>query len=201
MNINQDIETLINKMSRLPGLGPRSARRAVLHLLKNKDKAFSQLITAMQTVHASTRECPVCGNIDVFTEKCSICSDTARNNQLICIVESVSDVWAIERSNCFNGTYHILHGLLSSLDGNGPDGLLLDRLIKRCEENNVSEIVIALSATLDGQTTDQYIRGYISDVQSCSNIKISSLAVGIPIGGELDFIDDGTLFTAFNFRK
>ena len=198
-NISPDIETLVGKISRLPGLGPRSARRIVLHLLKNKDRVLEPLITALDVVKNRVRECPMCGNLDAFDSVCHICADPLRSNKLLCIVENVSDIWAIERSKCFSGKYHVLHHLLSSMSGRGPEDLMLDKLLLRCEENDVAEIVIALSATLDGQTTDQYIRSYIQS--SKDNIKLTSLAVGIPMGGELDFLDDGTLFTAFNFRK
>lgn len=199
IGISPDIETLIGKVSRLPGLGPRSARRIVLHLLKNKDKLLEPLITALSTVQDQVKECPICGNLDIFEQACHICSDPLRSGNLLCIVESVSDIWAVERSKCFNGKYHVLHHLLSSINGNGPESLMLDKLLLRCERDEITEVVFALSATLDGQTTDQYIRSYISS--SKPDIKLTSLAVGIPMGGELDFLDDGTLFTAFNFRK
>lgn len=199
IGISPDIETLIGKVSRLPGLGPRSARRIVLHLLKNKDKLLEPLITALSTVQDQVKECPICGNLDIFEQTCHICSDPLRSVSLLCIVESVSDIWAVERSKCFNGKYHVLHHLLSSINGNGPESLMLDKLLLRCERDEITEVVFALSATLDGQTTDQYIRSYISS--SKPDIKLTSLAVGIPMGGELDFLDDGTLFTAFNFRK
>lgn len=197
--ISPDIETLIGKVSRLPGLGPRSARRIVLHLLKNKERTLEPLITALNCVYNTVKECPVCGNLDIFENVCHICADPQRNSSLLCVVENVSDIWAIERSRCFNGKYHVLHNLLSSLNGSGPESLMLDRLLLRCEQDNVTEVVIALSATLDGKTTDQYIRSYISEAKR--NIKLTSLAVGIPMGGELEFLDDGTLFTAFNYRQ
>lgn len=200
-DISPDIESLIGKVSRLPGLGPRSARRLVLHLLRNKEKALEPLLISLRVVCDKVRTCPECGNLDVFETKCHICNDAKRKTDTICVVENVADVWAIERSRCFAGKYHILHGLLSSINGISPDTLGLDKLVKRCAENSVSEIILALSATLDGQTTDQYIRTYLQSLESCANIKLTSLAVGIPIGGELDFLDDGTLFTAFNFRK
>lgn len=200
-NVGTDIEILINKMSRMPGLGPRSARRVVLHLLSNKEKLLKPLIDVLENIYQNVKECPICGNIDTFNEICSICENPLRNAKTICIVEGVSDLWAIERSKCFSGKYHVLKGLLSSIEGKGPEVLMLDKLIKRCIENSVEEIVIALSATVDGQTTDQYIRNYLNSLKECSSIKKTSLAVGIPFGGELDFMDDGTLFTAFNFRK
>ncbi len=200
-HINSDIDVLVNKISRLPGLGPRSARRIVLHLLRSREKTFSALISALQYVYDNVKRCPICGNMDVFDECCSICNDTSRNNETICIVESISDIWVIERSGCYNGKYHVLNGLLSSIDGYGPELLMLDKLAQRCQQHNVNEIIIALSTTLDGQTTDQYIRTYLQSIDGCKDIKVASLAVGMPVGGELDILDDGTLFTAFNFRK
>lgn len=200
-HINSDIDILVSKISRLPSLGPRSARRIVLHLLRNKEKAFSTLITSLKHVYDNVKQCPICGNMDVFDECCSVCSDTLRSNETICIVESISDIWVIERSGCYNGKYHVLNGLLSSISGCGPEMLMLDKLVQRCQQHNVKEIIIALSTTLDGQTTDQYIRNYLQNIECCKDIKIASLAVGMPVGGELDILDDGTLFTAFNFRK
>lgn len=200
-NIGVDIEVLINKMARMPGFGPRSARRVVLHLLSNKEKFLKPLLDNLHNVYENVKVCPICGNIDTFEEICSICSNELRSSQTICIVESVADLWAIERSKCFSGKYHVLKWLLSSIEGKGPEVLMLENLVERCRENSVAEIIIALSATIDGQTTDQYIRNYIRSFDEFSNMKITSLAVGIPLGGELDFMDDGTLFTAFNFRK
>jgi recombination protein RecR len=150
----------------------------------------------MGDVHANVKVCPVCSNIDAFADVCSICADKKRRRDVVCVVESVSDLWAIERTSCFGGQYHVLKGLLSSLDGQGPEFLRLDKLQKRCHEDNVSEIIIALSATVEGQTTDHYIKKFFQE----KNIKITSLAHGIPIGGELDYLDDGTLFTAFSAR-
>ena len=192
-----DIETLIQKISRLPGLGPRSARRIVVHLIKNKEQTLEPLLFGLDNVSKKIKECPICSNVDTFDDICSICADSTRRKDLICIVESVADLWAIERSYCFRGQYHILKGLLSSLDGQGPEFLLLDQLKKRCEENHVTEIIVALSATVEGQTTDHYIRHFFKD----KDIKITSLAHGIPMGGELDYLDDGTLLTAFSARS
>jgi recombination protein RecR len=154
------------------------------------------LLTSMDNVYKNVKVCPICSNIDAFLETCSICSNKKRRKDLICIVENVADLWALERTSCFNGQYHVLKGLLSSLDGQGPEVLELEKLWKRCEENNVEEIIIALSATVEGQTTDHYIKNFFKD----KNVKITSLAHGIPIGGELDYLDDGTLFAAFSAR-
>lgn len=194
--MSTDVELLIQKISRLPGLGNRSARRIVVYLLQNCEQSLEPILGILQKVHDNVKVCPVCGNIDTFENVCSICTDISRNKSVICIVESVSDLWALERTSCFSGQYHVLKGLLSSIDGKGPEVLLLDKLFKRCEENKVEEIIIALSATVEGQMTDNYIREQFRD----KNIKITSLARGIPIGGELDYLDDSTLFTAFSER-
>lgn len=194
--MSPDIETLVQKISRLPGLGPRSARRIVLHLLKNKEQNLEPILMSMKNVHEKVRVCPICFNIDTFDDCCSICSDSRRLKDVICIVESVADLWAIDRTSCFAGQYHVLKGLLSSIEGRGPEVLMLEHLKKRCEENNITEIIVALSATVEGQTTELYIRNFFKD----TNIKITSLARGIPIGGELDYLDDGTLLTAFTAR-
>lgn len=195
--MGSEIETLIQKISRLPGLGQRSARRIVVYMMKNKDNIFQPILVSMQKVFDSVKTCPRCFNVDSFVgDACSICSDNSRKKDIICVVESISDLWAIEKTFCFKGEYHVLDGLLSSFENKGPEVLMLEHLSKRCEENGVSEIVIALSATVEGQTTNHYIRNFFKD----KNIKITSLAHGIPIGGELDYLDDATLFTAFSAR-
>jgi recombination protein RecR len=194
--MSPDIEALIQKISRLPGLGPRSARRIVIHLMGNREQSLEPILASLGHVYRNIKVCPICGNLDAFAEVCSICSDKRRRRDVICIVENVSDLWAIERTSCFHGQYHVLKGLLSSLDGRGPEFLKLDSLQQRCQENSVSEIIIALIATVEGQTTDHYIRNFFKD----KSIKITSLAHGIPMGGELDYLDDGTLFTAFSAR-
>ena len=195
--MSPDIEVLIQKISRLPGLGPRSARRIAIHLIQHNEDILEPMLKCMQKVHENVKVCPVCGNIDAFEETCSICSDHSRKDDLICIVENVADLWAIERTACFNGKYHVLKGLLSSVNEQGTEVLLLDKLNDRCKSNDVKEIIVALSATIEGQTTDYYIKNYFKD----KNVKVSTLAHGIPIGGELDYLDDGTLFTAFSARK
>lgn len=195
--MSPDIEVLIQKISRLPGLGPRSAQRIAVHLMQHNEDILEPLLTSLKKIHENIRVCPVCGNVDTFQEICSICSDKSRRSDLICVVESVTDLWAVERTSCFNGTYHILKGLLSSINEQGPEVLLLDKLSARCEGKSEMEIILALSATVEGQTTDNYIRHFFKD----KNIKISSLAHGIPMGGELDYLDNGTLFTAFSARK
>jgi recombination protein RecR len=194
--MNSDIEVLVQKISRLPGLGPRSARRIVIHLLRNRQESLDPILLGLKNVSENIKTCPICSNIDIFTDVCSICSNTKRNKDVICIVENVADLWAIERTSCFHGRYHILNGLLSSIEGRGPEVLMLDKLLKRCEEASVSEIIVALSATVEGQTTSHYIKGFLND----KNIKVTFLAHGIPVGGELEYLDDGTLFTAFSAR-
>lgn len=192
-----DIETLIQKISRLPGLGQRSARRIVVHMLRNKDNIFQPILSSMLRVSDTVKTCPICFNVDSFEgDCCSICSDPSRKKDAICIVENVSDLWALERTFCFKGQYHVLDGLLSSLENKGPEVLKLEHLSERCVKDEVSEIVIALSATVEGQTTNHYIRNFFKD----RGIKITALAHGIPIGGELDYLDDATLFTAFSAR-
>lgn len=192
-----EIEILIQKMSRLPGLGPRSARRVVIHMLKNREQIFEPIIMCLSKVFENVKVCPECFNLDTFTDKCSICSDRSRKEDLICVVESVADLWAIERTYCFKGKYHVLKGLLSSIEGKGPEVLMLDSLYNRCKTYNVCEIIIALSATVEGQTTSHYIKKFFKD----KGIKTTTLAHGIPMGGELDYLDDATLFTAFLERS
>jgi recombination protein RecR len=166
-------------------------------MIKNRAVSLEPLLVSMTRVYQNVKTCPICYNIDAFDDVCSICSDQRRKRDVICIVESVADLWALERTSCFRGQYHILKGLLSSIDGNGPEVLLLDQLAQRCSDNEVTEIVIALSATVEGQTTDHYIRNFFSE----KNIKTTSLAHGIPVGGELDYLDDGTLLAAFSARR
>lgn len=194
--MSPDIEALIQKISRLPGLGPRSARRIVIHLIRNREQSMEPVLINLGQVFKNVKVCPICSNIDTFSDICSICSDKKRRRDVICIVENVADLWAVERTSCFSGQYHVLKGLLSSLDGRGPEFLKLDELQKRCVENQVAELIVALSATVEGQTTDHYIKNFFKN----KNMKITSLAHGIPIGGELDYLDDGTLFAAFSAR-
>ncbi|MDR2645735.1 MAG: recombination mediator RecR [Holosporaceae bacterium] len=197
MAMSPDIETLIQKISKLPGLGARSARRIVIHLIRNREQSMEPMLQSMEAVYKNVKVCPICANIDTFSDVCSICSDKKRRRDLICIVENVADLWAIERTSCFAGQYHVLKGLLSSLEGQGPEFLMLETLQQRCNDDAVVEIVIALSATVEGQTTDHYIKNFFKD----KDIKITSLARGIPIGGELDYLDEGTLFAAFSARS
>ena len=195
-NAPPDIETLIDLMARLPGLGPRSARRAVLMLLKRRDAVMAPLAAVMAEVAANARDCARCGNIS-SSDICAICSDDRRANGEICVVEDVADLWAMERGGAFKGRYHVLGGTLSALDAVGPDELRIPLLLKRMVEEDVREVILALNATVEGQTTAYYI----ADVLSGFGISITSLAQGVPIGGELDYLDDGTIGAALKARR
>lgn len=192
---NDPIDALIGLMARLPGLGPRSARRAVLHLIRKRAALLRPLAEAMMAVAESARECLNCGNVGT-EDICEICRSEARGNGLICVVEDVSDLWAMERANVFTGRYHVLGGTLSALDGVGPDQLRIPQLLTRLEAENVTEVILALNATVDGQTTAHYIADRLE-----GRVALSSLAQGVPIGGELDYLDDGTITAALNARK
>ena len=191
-----EIDTLIRLFSRLPGFGVRSARRAVLHLIKKKETQLLPLSAAIQNVIDNICVCSVCGNLD-SNDPCHICQDLRRDEGVLCIVQDVADLWAIERSNAFKGRYHVLGGLLSAIEGTGPEELRLPVLEKRVRENNISELILALPATVDGQTTGHYIAERFKNMP----VRISSLAQGIPIGGELDYLDDGTIQTALKARR
>ncbi len=192
----QYLEKLIKKVSKLPGLGPRSSRRVVLHLLKDKEKLLLPLIEDLTTVANNIRSCIECGNLDEDVI-CQICKDSSRNQNLLCVVETVADLWALERSNVYNGKYHILGGVLSAIDGINPEQLNIASLEKRLENKSITEIIIAISATLDGQTTAHYL----AEILSKFNINITRLAHGLPVGGELDFLDDGTIAQALKARN
>jgi recombination protein RecR len=192
----RDIERLIEMMARLPGLGPRSARRAVLHLIKKRAVLMAPLAQTMQTVAASARECATCGNFGT-SETCDICSDERRATGVICVVEDVADLWAMERAGAFKGRYHVLGGTLSALDAMGPDELRIPRLVARTTDEGISEVILALNATVDGQTTAHYIAEALEPI----GVAITSLAQGVPVGGELDYLDDGTIQAALRARK
>ena len=187
---------LINIFSKLPSLGPRSARRIVLYLLKNKEKIIPTLITTIENVKSELSYCHLCGNVDVINP-CNICADDKRKNGKLCIVEDIGDLWAIEKSKAFNGTYHVLGGVLSAMDGVGPDQLNIVSLLKRLESGSIKEVIIATNATTEGQITGQYI----ADEGAKFKILITRLAQGIPIGGELDLLDYNTMSTAFTSRS
>ncbi len=191
-----EIDTLVHLLSKLPALGPRSARRAVLYLLKKKDSTMAPLISTLQEVYDSVQSCPVCGNMDTQSP-CAICSDEKRDRTTVCVVQDVSDLWALERSNAFKGVYHVLGGVLSALDGVGPEDLKIASLIGKVQSGGINEVLLALPATVDGQTTAHYIAESLEGLP----VKISRLSHGIPVGGELDYLDDGTLQTAIKTRR
>lgn len=192
---SSEIQRLIQLLSRLPGLGPRSGRRAALHLLQKKESHMAPLIEAITNAFQTIQTCKSCFNLD-SNHICSICDDPKRDQHTICIVESVSDLWAMERSNTYRGQYFVLGGNLSAIQGIGPDQLNLAALVEKLQTKNFQEAIFALSATLDGQTTMHYVRERISTYVT----SISSLAHGVPVGGELDYLDDGTLSTAMIHR-
>ncbi len=192
----RDIDRLIELMARLPGLGPRSARRAVLHMLRKREAVMAPLAQSLAQVVISARDCTVCGNIGT-NDPCAICADPRRSTGEICVVETVSDLWAMERGQIFKGRYHVLGGTLSALDAIGPDELRIPALLRRITDENATEVILALNATIDGATTAHYL----ADALAPAGITVSSLAQGVPIGGELDYLDDGTIGAALKARK
>ncbi len=191
----RDIENLIDLMAKLPGLGPRSARRAVLYLIRKRALVLTPLADAMQVVAATARECLTCGNVGT-TDICDICTAEKRANGELCVVEDVADLWAMERAAVFKGRYHVLGGTLSALDAVGPEDLRIPRLVQRVADEGITEVILALNATVDGQTTAHYIAEELE-----GRCKVTSLAQGVPIGGELDYLDDGTISAALRARK
>jgi recombination protein RecR len=189
-----ELDTLIQLLARLPGLGPRSARRAALYLLKRRESVLEPLAAAMAKAAAAIRPCPDCGNLDTASP-CAICADPARDGSTICVVEELADLWALERTGAFRGRYHVLGGTLSALDGIGPEELNIPRLLARIAPGQ--EIILALSATVEGQTTAHYLAERLAG----SGTRLSRLAQGVPIGGELDYLDDGTLTAALQTRR
>jgi len=189
------IDDLIKKLARLPGLGPRSARRAALFLLQNRDRLMVPLARTMHDVATQIRSCAECGNLDT-ADVCKICTDTRRDRSLICVVEDVGSLWAIERAAVFSGLYHVLGGTLSAIDGRGPEDLHVDRLVRRAKLPETNEVILALSATVDGQTTAHYIQERLAELP----LDVTRLAHGVPVGGELDYLDDGTLAQALKAR-
>jgi recombination protein RecR len=190
-----EIERLIQLLARLPGLGPRSARRAALFLIKKREQIMAPLTVAMQTAFEKIEICRLCGNIDT-QNPCAICTDVRRDPAIIIVVADVADLWALERAHGLNARYHVLGGTLSPLDGVGPQDLAIEALISRAQDPAVKEIVLALSATVDGQTTAHYI----TDLLHGANVKVTRLAHGVPVGGELDYLDEGTLAAAIRQR-
>lgn len=191
-----EIEGLIQLLAKLPGLGPRSARRAALHLIKNRDKLLGPLTEALAEVRDKVTVCSVCGNVDT-QDPCTLCTDPRRDRSIICVVEEVGDLWALERAGVLNSLYHVLGGTLSAIGGTRPEDLNIGGLLKRAGESEVRELVLALNATVEGQTTAHYI----SDRLQGLGIQVSRLAHGVPVGGELDYLDEGTLAAAVKARR
>lgn len=191
-----DLDRLIQLLAKLPGMGPRSARRAALKLVRRRDAMLLPLLQALSDVAQSVRPCSVCGNFD-SADPCAICRDTGRDGSTICVVEDVASLWALERSQIYRGRYHVLGGVLSALDGIGPEDLGIDRLAERARDPQVREVILALGATVDGQTT-AYV---IADRLAGGTATVSRLGHGVPVGGELDFLDDGTIAAALKARR
>jgi recombination protein RecR len=191
-----ELDRLIQLLAKLPGLGPRSARRAALHLVKRKEALMLPLAEALAAAADKVHPCPVCGNLDT-EDPCSICRDPRREQSILCVVEEVADLWALERAAAFRGRYHVLGGTLSALDGVGPSDLNIEALIRRVAGGGLKEVILATNATVDGQTTAHYI----TDRLAATGVAVSRLAHGVPVGGELDYLDDGTLAAALKARR
>lgn len=191
-----EIEALTQALSRLPGLGPRSARRAVLHLLKKRETALDPLLSALTAVSRRLSTCGICGNVDT-SDPCAICADPRRDARALCVVEEVADLWALDRSRLFPGKFHVLGGRLSALEGVRPEDLRVDGLVRRVAAGGIDEVVLAMNATLDGQTTAHYL----AERLEAYPIRITQLAHGLPVGGELDYLDEGTLAQALRARR
>lgn len=191
-----EIDKLTKIIAKLPALGTRSARRIVLHLLKKKETTLLPLITALQDVADHIKKCPVCGNFDT-QDVCSICSDTTRDAEIVCVVQDVADLWAMERVGIYKGQYHVLGGILSALDGITPEDLNIESLFKRIQSGIIKEVILALPATIDGQITSHYLLTRLKE----QHMKVTTLAQGIPMGAELDYMDDGTIQLALSARK
>ena len=193
---SQEIEALAGALARLPGLGPRSARRAVLHLMKKRESALEPLLAALQTVAGKLSTCTTCGNVDT-ADPCTICRDPRRDERSLCVVEEVSDLWALDRSRLFPGKYHVLGGRLSALEGVRPEDLHIDTLVRRVAAGGIDEVVLAMNATLEGQTTAHYLAERLEKYP----VRLTQLAHGLPVGGELDYLDEGTLAQALRARR
>lgn len=191
-----ELDRLIQLLAKLPGLGPRSARRAALHLVKRKEALMLPLAEALNVAAEKVHPCPVCGNLDT-EDPCAICRDPRREQSILCVVEEVADLWALERAAAFRGRYHVLGGTLSALDGVGPSDLNIEALIRRVAAGGLKEVILATNATVDGQTTAHYI----TDRLAVTGVAVSRLAHGVPVGGELDYLDDGTLTAALKARR
>jgi recombination protein RecR len=193
---SQEIEALANALARLPGLGPRSARRAVLHLMKRREGALQPLLAALQTVSERLSTCSNCGNVDT-RDPCTICIDPRRDDKSLCVVEEVSDLWALDRSRLFPGRFHVLGGKLSALEGVRPEDLMIEQLLRRVAAGGIDEVVLAMNATLEGQTTAHYLAEQLEKFP----VRLTQLAHGLPVGGELDYLDEGTLAQALRARR
>lgn len=193
---SQEIEKLSSALARLPGLGPRSARRAVLWLVKRRETGLVQLLEALSAVRDSLVECDTCGNVDT-SNPCGICADPRRDQRSLCVVEDVADLWALDRAKLFTGRYHVLGGRLSALEGVRPEDLAIGKLLERVEQGGIDEIVLAMNATLEGQTTAHYIAERLEGLP----VRVTQLAHGLPVGGELDYLDEGTLAQALRARR
>jgi recombination protein RecR len=193
---SQEIETLSAALARLPGLGPRSARRAVLWLVKRRETALGQLLQALTAVQDTLVECHVCGNVDT-RDPCGVCADPRRDQRQLCVVEDVADLWALDRAKLFTGRYHVLGGRLSALEGIRPEDLSIGKLIERVAAGGIDEVVLAMNATLEGQTTAHYL----AERLEAHPVRITQLAHGLPVGGELDYLDEGTLAQALRARR
>ena len=191
-----DLDALIHLLAKLPGLGPRSARRAALHLIKRREALMQPLAEAMLAAAERVRACSICGNLDT-ADPCALCRDPRRDPKLLCVVEDVADLWAIERTAAFRGRYHVLGGTLSALEGIGPEDLRIDALIARATGGEVRELILALNATVEGQTTSHYV----TDRLAGTGVAVTRLAHGVPVGGELDYLDEGTLSAALAQRR
>ncbi len=191
-----EIERLIQLLAKLPGLGPRSARRAALYMIKRREAVLDPLAAALTAAAEKVRECSVCGNLD-SRDPCAVCSDVRRDAAVICVVEEVADLWALERTAAFSGRYHVLGGTLSALDGRGPEDLDIAALVARAASEEVKEVILATSATVEGQITAHYI----ADRLAGCGVTVSGLAQGVPVGGELDYLDDGTIAAALKARR
>lgn len=192
----QEIDALTQALARLPGFGQRSARRAVLHMMKKRETVLSPLLAALERVKDRLTVCSICNNVDT-SDPCAICTDPRRDSTSLCVVEEVSDLWALDRGRLFGGLYHVLGGKLSALDGVRPEDLAIDSLLTRVADSKIDEVVLAMNATLEGQTTAHYIADRLSTLP----VRITQLAHGLPVGGELDYLDEGTLAQALRARR
>lgn len=196
MNISK-IDNLINEVSKLPGLGRRSAQRIALYILKNKERSLLPLVDALKEANEKIVNCQICGNIDIVSP-CSLCTNEKRDSHTICVIEDISDLWTFERTGFYQGMYHVLGGSLSAINGISTNDLAIDKLIKRIKEQKVKEIILALSTTIEGQTTSHVIS---DKIQKLDNLEITKLAQGVPVGGEVHYLDENTLQTAYQSRK